>query len=81
MHWVAVGHNSCNPSIAARLAHQVSPTRNFGSDLVNLDQQSICITMAQAQPFNIQVPEEELEYLQQRLQSARYPDQLTNIAG
>ena len=31
-------------------------------------------------PFKVQVPDEELEYVKQRLQAARYPDQLQNIA-
>ena len=36
--------------------------------------------MSSAQPFKVKVPDEEIKYLQQRLQSARYPDQLQNIA-
>lgn len=31
-------------------------------------------------PFKVHVPDEELQYLQQRLESARFPDQLINIA-
>jgi len=31
-------------------------------------------------PFKVHVPDEELQYLKQRLESARFPDQLINIA-
>jgi hypothetical protein len=31
-------------------------------------------------PFKVQIPDKELEFVKQRLQAARYPDQLQNIA-
>lgn len=31
-------------------------------------------------PFKVQIPDEELAYVKQRLLAARYPDQLANIA-
>lgn len=37
--------------------------------------------MSSAKPFKVNIPNEELDYVKQRLQSARYPDQLTNIAA
>jgi hypothetical protein len=37
--------------------------------------------MSSALPFRIHVSDEELQYLRQRIESARYPDQLTNIAA
>lgn len=36
--------------------------------------------MADVRPFRVSVPESELKYLRQRLDTARYPDILTNIA-
>jgi hypothetical protein len=36
--------------------------------------------MADVKPFRVSVPESELKYLRQRLDTARYPDILTNIA-
>jgi hypothetical protein len=36
--------------------------------------------MADVKPFRVSVPDSELKYLRQRLDSARYPDILTNIA-
>jgi hypothetical protein len=37
--------------------------------------------MSSALPFKIHVSDDELQYLRQRIESARYPDQLTNIAA
>lgn len=51
---------------------------------VNTDQITQCCKMfavSTPQPFTVKVPEEELEYLKQRLASARLPpEQLENIA-
>lgn len=37
--------------------------------------------MSSDKPFKVSIPDTELDYVKQRLQSARYPDQLTNIAA
>jgi hypothetical protein len=51
-------------------------------DIASLNDKILCYlaTMADVKPFRVSVPDSELKYLRQRLDSARYPDILTNIA-